>query len=306
MVVDRRDLEAADERLRRAAVLGVFTMRMALAAGLTRGVARGRLAAGTWAHVAGTAYVDATVGMRGAIDAVRQRAIAAALTWPDSVLCLRTAALLHGMPLADDGIAHVVLPGRRAASRRIVPHYFDVGGRDVRRMLSFRVTSPRRTAIDCLAHLPRPEAESLLAWVQTRGIVTPAQLAGAVQERRGTPGVVQLRRLLEASRTGALSEAERRLHQILHDADIRGWEADQPIAVGGSVIARVDVLFRAARLIVEVDGRKAHQDFERDRERLNALALAGYTVLRFTWRQLVEQPWRVAEQIEAALRRAAN
>ncbi|WP_345039459.1 endonuclease domain-containing protein [Georgenia daeguensis] len=304
--MDRAALAAADERLRRAAVLGVFTLRMASDAGLTRGVIRGRLRRGSWRHLVGGAYVAGAGGSRGAADEVRLRAAGAALTWPDAILAYRTAGLLHGMPLHDDGTVHVVLPVRRQASRGVVPHYFDLHRRDVRRMLSFRLTSRRRTALDCLALLPYPEAERLMAWVRTREVITAADLVTAVRERRGTPGVRQLRRLEAATRSGALSEAERRLHRILHDAGITGWEADQRIVEGGSLLARADVLFRAARLIVEADGRRAHNDFEADRERLNSLMLAGYTVLRFTWRQLVERPWLVREQIETALRRAGR
>jgi very-short-patch-repair endonuclease len=210
------------------------------------------------------------------------------------------------MPVQDDGLAHVLLGVRREASRGLVPHYFDVRLSEVRRMLSFRLTSPLRTALDCLALMPYAEAERLMAWVRTRDIVTLTDLVAAVEERRGKPGIVQLRSLLAATGTGALSEAERRLHKILLDAGIDGWEADQPIVAGGTLLARADVLFRAARLIVEVDGRTAHQDFDGDRERLNVLALAGYTVLRFTWGQLVERPWYVQEQIETALRRAGR
>ena len=302
--VDREALDAADEWLRRAAVLGVFTRRMAAAAGLTRGVVRSRVAAGTWRHVVGSAYLDAGVASRGVMDEVRLRAVGAGLTWPDGVLSLRTAALLHGMPLRDDGLAHVLLPSVRRVGRGLVPHFQPLERREVRRFLSFRVTSPRRTAIDCLALLPYAEAERLMAWVRTRDLVTLEDLMAATEERQGRPGVNQLRQLFAATRSGALSEAERRLHRILHDARIEGWEADQPIVEGGKLIARADVLFRAAGLIVEADGRAAHDDFETDRERLNSLMLAGYTVLRFTWRQLVERPWLVREQIETALRRS--
>ncbi|WP_123917633.1 endonuclease domain-containing protein [Georgenia muralis] len=126
----------------------------------------------------------------------------------------------------------------------------------------------------------------------------------AVADRGGQPGVAQLRRLLAATTDGALSEGERRLHRLLHVAGLNGWEADQRIVVGGRVIARADVLFRVERLILEVDGRRAHPDFEADRARLNALTVAGYTVLRFTWRQLVDQPSNVLAQVGEALRRA--
>ncbi|WP_170037481.1 DUF559 domain-containing protein [Georgenia soli] len=301
--MENRALAEADERLRRTAVLGVFTLQMASSAGLARGVVRGRIRAGAWVHVVGAAFTAADRAP-GVIDPVRLRAVGAALTWPDAVLCLRTAAILHGMPVRDDGLAHVLVPEKRRKSRGLAPHYLTVDRREVRRFLSFRITSPRRTAIDCCALLPYQEAERLMAWVRTRDILTLPELVAATEERRGKPGVVQLQRLLADTRSGALSEAERRLHKILGEAGIGDWEADQPIVVNGRLLARADVLFRAARLIVEVDGRAAHQDFDADRERLNALTLAGYTVLRFSWRQLVDRPWYVREQIEAALRRA--
>ncbi|WP_193312880.1 DUF559 domain-containing protein [Georgenia subflava] len=298
--------EAAEERLRRAAVVGVFTARMASEAGLTRGAIRRKVASGQWVRLVGTAYVDATAPERTVMDPVRQRAIGAALTWPEGVLCLRTAALLHGMPIHDDGHAHVATPVRRRGSRGLVPHLFGLDDNDISRMLSFRVTSRRRTALDCLALLPYGEAERLMAWVRTRDILRLADLSDALTERRGRPGVAQLRHLLVVTRRGALSEVERRVHRILDEAGITGWVANQRIVVGGRVVARADVLITAASVIIEVDGRAAHADFEADRERLNVLTLAGYVVLRFTWRQIVDSPWYVREQIEAALRRAAR
>lgn len=53
---------------------------------------------------------------------------------------------------------------------------------------------------------------------------------------------------------------------------------------------RVDFLL-GDRLVVEVDGRRFHDDpdaFERDRERDALLALWGFRVLRFTYRQVTE------------------
>ncbi len=281
-------------------MLGVFTLATAAEAGLTRGVVRHKVATGTWRRIVGAAFMD--VGVPSALDPVRLRAIGAALTWPDAVICHGTAALLHGLPVADDGHAHVLLPHRRQARHGLVPHYMEAT--EVRPMLSFRLTGARSTALDCLALLPFAEAERLMAWVRTREVITVSHLAADVEERRGRPGVEQLRRLLAMTRDGALSEAERRLHQILRGAGIQGWETNQPMVVGARVVARADVLFRAPKVIVEVDGRLAHADFEVERQRLNALTLAGYTVLRFTWRQLVDRPWQVREQVEEALRLA--
>jgi len=66
----------------------------------------------------------------------------------------------------------------------------------------------------------------------------------------------------------------------------------------------VDFLWRERRLVAEVDGYAYHANrraFERDRERDAALAAAGYTVLRVTWRQLVSAPEALIARLAAAL-----
>ena len=65
-----------------------------------------------------------------------------------------------------------------------------------------------------------------------------------------------------------------------------------------------DFLWPAQSLIVETDGRATHgtrQAFEGDRARSAELTIMGYRVLRFTWRQLTEQPGWVAQTVLAAL-----
>jgi very-short-patch-repair endonuclease len=69
----------------------------------------------------------------------------------------------------------------------------------------------------------------------------------------------------------------------------------------------VDVLWREKRLIIELDSWQHHSQrgpFERDRARDATLQLAGYMVLRITWRRLTEEPEAVAAMIRQALRRA--
>jgi very-short-patch-repair endonuclease len=63
-------------------------------------------------------------------------------------------------------------------------------------------------------------------------------------------------------------------------------------------------MWREQRLVAEVDGYAYHANrraFERDRERDAALAAAGYTVLRLTWRQLVNTPEAVVARLAAVL-----
>jgi very-short-patch-repair endonuclease len=71
---------------------------------------------------------------------------------------------------------------------------------------------------------------------------------------------------------------------------------------------QADFLWPEQRLIVEVDGFQFHGHryaFERDRKRDAAHVLAGYRVIRITWRQLTGEPIAVAVIIGRALEQAA-
>jgi hypothetical protein len=71
----------------------------------------------------------------------------------------------------------------------------------------------------------------------------------------------------------------------------------------------VDFLWPHARLVVETDGEAVHGArgaFERDRRRDAELMLAGYRVVRFTWRQVVEEAAFVAATVAGLLRRSAG
>ena len=68
----------------------------------------------------------------------------------------------------------------------------------------------------------------------------------------------------------------------------------------------VDFAWLREKVLVETDGYAAHGyrgAFERDRARDAALQAAGYVVLRFTWRQITEEPLKVAAQLAATLSR---
>jgi very-short-patch-repair endonuclease len=67
---------------------------------------------------------------------------------------------------------------------------------------------------------------------------------------------------------------------------------------------RVDVGFPGLKLALETDGLAFHSDsddFHHDRVRQNAIILAGWQVLRFTWLDLTEYPERVIAEIRYAI-----
>ena len=63
----------------------------------------------------------------------------------------------------------------------------------------------------------------------------------------------------------------------------------------------VDMLWRAQRLVAELDGRTYHDDFEQDRERDAELLAAGVRVVRVTWRRLTRAEHREAARFRALL-----
>ncbi len=70
---------------------------------------------------------------------------------------------------------------------------------------------------------------------------------------------------------------------------------------------RVDFVWQAQRVVVELDGGRAHRTddaFQRDRSNTNALQLAGYVVLRFTWADVTRRPGHVARSVRDALWRS--
>ena len=65
-----------------------------------------------------------------------------------------------------------------------------------------------------------------------------------------------------------------------------------------------DFLWPPNKLIVETDGWETHgtrRAFEADRRRDQELTKAGYRVVRFTWRQVIDDPREVIDTLSALL-----
>ncbi len=100
-------------------------------------------------------------------------------------------------------------------------------------------------------------------------------------------------RLLGLAVGGARSAAERLAARLLQQAGIDGWVANAQIRDGRGLIGVGDIVFGRLKLVIEIDGRAFHvtpEQFQTDRERQNRLVAAGWTVLRFTWRDLTQRP----------------
>lgn len=165
------------------------------------------------------------------------------------------------------------------------------------------VTGLPLTVLDAAAALGSDSGRPLVDRALQR-CVSFAELHAAYCRSFGRHRSPWLGRVLRQAADGACSQAERVLHRLLRRARIKGWVANHRVIVAGAEYW-LDVAVVQRRLGIEVDGWAWHSDverFARDRHRQNALVLAGWTVLRFTWHDLTRRPEAVIAQIKAALR----
>ncbi|RVU14262.1 endonuclease domain-containing protein [Methylobacterium oryzihabitans] len=134
----------------------------------------------------------------------------------------------------------------------------------------------------------------------------PRILYGA-HEVRHAPVPAAARFIAPRSRAHHASLAERRVEAALHgDPELAGlFAGNTPVPVGawgGSV--RVDLVCRAHRVVVELDGpeHRTPQKFAEDRHRDYELLVAGYLVLRITNDEVEADLPRAIEKIRAVVR----
>ncbi len=176
---------------------------------------------------------------------------------------------------------------------------------ETRTRFNIPVTSPPRTLLD-LATTRRDDLDPALAEAFAKRLALRSELLSLSARHPRHRGAKQLRALGEDDRAPAhlRSEAEKRLLALVRRATLA--EPEVNVRLGPYII---DFLWRAPRLVVEVDGYAFHSSraaFERDRRRDADLTSRGFRVLRFTWRQIVDEPELVVARIAQALAIAAQ
>lgn len=150
----------------------------------------------------------------------------------------------------------------------------------------------------CLEVAAVDRGEAAFDFLRQR-LVTPNGLAAALPAFHGTSGNPERTRIARQAMRNPWSFAEAKLHELLLQAGVDGWVANEPLWIG-SVLVFPDLLFPKHRLVVEFDGEAGHltlEQFEHDRWRQNVLVKGGLRVVRITWEMLVERPNEVLETI---------
>ncbi len=294
--MDERRLGRVTQRQR-----GLFTRDDARRCGFSGYQVTRRLASGEWLVVIGS-----TLTRAGTEVTQKLRDRAALLALRGSMLAGPSAARVWGMPVTDDRTVLAV----PAYSRRTLPGAvvlkLDIDEADIGWVAGCRTTWRQRTVFDCLRLIPKEQAIVLLDRALQQRWATLDGLRELTHANVGRRGIRDVRALLRLAAGGERSAAERRLTALLLEAGITGWRANAEIRDIRGKIGCGDVVFAAEKVVVELDGLAFHitpDRFQHDRTRQNRLVAAGWTVLRFTWLDLIERHEYVLVTIRSALAR---
>jgi len=274
--------------------------------GVTAKVRRNAVAAGILAVAEATVFV---VG--GSADTWYRRLQVGLLALGSNAwVSHEAAAALHDLDRTPpEQVAFTVLRGRRGARLRCgTVHTTNLRGpHDVVMVKGFRCSSATRTVLD-IAAAGVPELrlaaaiDSAVRLRKSAELVITDRLAGL--RGRGRYGVRLLDRLLLDA--GGETMLERKFLVLVREAGLPRPKTQCRIARSAEHVARVDVLYAAERMVIEVSGRLGHSspaERANDAQRRNELQDLGYAVYEYTWGQVARRPAWVAETLRERLSR---
>lgn len=285
---------------------GIISTREALALGLAKTTLNRRINDGVFVRVA--PGVLALPGTATRPDL----AMRAAMRTLSAVVSHESAARIHGLDPIPESKPSVTVShrGTHRFPGVVVHQSTDLLDEHVEEVDGLRVTTPVRTLVDLSKVLGQNRLESVAENALVSGKVDIDELLDLVTalSRRGKVGMKRMHRVLDDRLTGtALSESEleRSLVALIRNAGlpkpVQQYRARWLKPLNG----RVDLAYPDYMIVVEADGRRWHglfDAFETDRLRDNAAQIAGWLVIRVTWRMIKDQPSAVIQTIKSALR----
>jgi very-short-patch-repair endonuclease len=286
---------------------GVFTREDAKRAGISRDVLNYAVESGRYHRLYPGVYTIA-----GSSQTMQQRMAAAVLSFPAlAAVSHQTAAELWS--LTQRGIRAVEIVTTRwdrvpRADVR-VHESLDLLPCDVVMLNGIPVTTPVRTVVDLGASnkwvVERALEQGIRKQLYTLGDV---EALVARVAKRGRRGVGVIRPLLKARRrwdTVTESALEDEFRKVVVSS---GLPTPVPQYVvrdeGDRFVCRADFAYPAQRVLIELDSEAHHLDrmsFRRDRTKQNSAVVLGWTVLRYTWWDVVEAPGRVCDEVARAI-----
>ena len=208
---------------------------------------------------------------------------------PEAVLSHRSAAALHGFRPAGGTKVDVIAKGADQPGIK-VHRTRSLDDQDITTRRGIPVTTVARTLVDLAGVVPRDHLYRALREADRLRVLDVQALEASRIRTRNGPGDRALKEALAELKAMATTLTR----SALEDAFLALLErSGLPAPSVNTYIEgmQVDMLWREQRVVVETDGWAFHNTrhaFEEDRTRDAHLTAAGYRVLRFTHRQVLD------------------
>jgi len=223
---------------------------------------------------------------------------------PGAVLSHQSAAALWDIRRTSSPLVHVTVPVRSGRRRPgiVIHRVRGLHPDDVTVHEGIPVTSVARALLDCAENLRPRELERAFEESERRRVLDVRAVETLMKRSPGRRGLRPLGALLKQQNGPppvTRSELERLFLDFCADAGL-----PRPTVNATVEGHEVDMVWTKKKLIVELDSRAYHRTraaFERDRRRDAKLQMAGFRVIRVTYRWLTEDPTRLAQTLRALL-----
>jgi very-short-patch-repair endonuclease len=281
---------------------GVIRRDQASGAGFTQDQIDWRVSTGEWKRITNGGY--RLIEMLGNLDILRS----AATVLPRATVSHFSAAEFHGLWGVPRRTVSVTVPSKTTHTFPGIRVFRndDLLAEHLSTMRALQVTTLERTIVDLAAAISRRRLEIVLddLLAQDRCHIADLRVVLDSVARRGKPGVTAMRALLDDRSIDDenRSRLERAGNLLLVAGRFDGYVCEFPMPWAPN--RRFDVAFPALRIAIEWDSIRWHtqkQRFQSDRERDRRAIEHGWRVLRFTWRDVTEDPSGTIETIRTVL-----
>lgn len=283
---------------------GIFSTQEAVALGLAKATLSRRVTDGIFVRIGPGVLALPGTATRPDIE------MRAALKTLGAVVSHQSAARIHGLQPIEDSPPSVTVShrGTHTFPGVIVHQSTDLLDEHVIEISGMRVTTSPRTVVDLSKVYSARRLERIVENALIAGKVDLDDLVELTTalSRRGKVGIKRMRRVIENLTGNALSESEleRLLIELIVNAGlpepVKQFHAPWLKRLNG----RVDLAYPMYKILIEGDSRRWHgtfDAFESDRTRDNAAQIAGWIILRITWRMIQTEPSKVIQTVKAAL-----
>lgn len=283
---------------------GVFSIRQAMEAGISKGAVHRSVGSGVLERLAPEVY-----RVRNYPWTRLGEIVAACLTYRGAA-SHQTAAELWDMLDRRNDLIHVITRRWDRVPRPdlVIHESRDLCPEDVVLLDGIPRTTASRTVVDLGAEVAPQAVEIAFEAGIRKHLFTFEDVESFVTRvaRRGRRGVGAIRPLLrERERWDGLTESalEDRFRRLLV-----GQEVPPPVpqyevrTEDGRLVCRADFAYPGRRVLIELDSERHHMDrltFRRDRTKQNEAAVLGWVTLRYTWHDLSARPFDVVAEVRS-------